>query len=317
MEGRPRNVILCYHRLRERESVDEADDPSLARALPIVDLERQLSWLSGFCDFVTLGDMVARMRSERKPRRWTVAITFDDGYADNIEIGMPVMRRLGVRPTIFLTTRFIADPGHVAWWILLDRIAALAPDSLVALAGGEMTPKRARDVVAAQFRTRGAIACDNLHVQLVKALAAGGSPWSSPFLTPDQVRIASAGGDVDFGAHSVTHSALAACASDEIAREVVASRDAVADWTGRPPAWFAYPYGGRAHVDDRAADAVRRAGFSGAVTLIPGYATASKDPMRLPRVPVGAGHSFEEFRARILGASFLAVGGAFARGATA
>jgi peptidoglycan/xylan/chitin deacetylase (PgdA/CDA1 family) len=315
MEGSPRNLIICYHRLREREAVDGADDPSLARALPIADLERQLSWLSGFCDFVTLGDMVARMRSERNPRRWTVAITFDDGYADNLSIGMPVMHRLGVRPTIFLTTRFIADPGHVAWWILLDRIAALAPDSLVALAGGEMTPERARNALAARFRGSGAIACEALHAELAARVSAAGSPWPSPFLTRDQIGAAVA--EVDFGAHGVSHSALAACAAEELDREVVASRDAVAEWTGRPPAWFAYPYGGRAHVDDRGAEAVRRAGFSGAVTLIPGYVTASKDPMRLPRVPVGSGHGFEEFRARVLGASFLAVGGAFARGATA
>ncbi|MGH6719364.1 MAG: polysaccharide deacetylase family protein, partial [Alphaproteobacteria bacterium] len=180
----------------------------------------------------------------------------------------------------------------------------VAPDALARLAGGGVTPALAHGVLAHRFRASASSAVAHLHQALTRATA-GRTPWASPFLTPERVRQAAADGGVDFGAHTANHPSLAACGDDELEREVVTSRDAVAAWTGRPPAWFAYPYGGRAHVDARTVRAVGRAGFAGAVTLVPGYASADTDPLRVPRVPIGAGHGLAEFRARLLGAPVL------------
>jgi peptidoglycan/xylan/chitin deacetylase (PgdA/CDA1 family) len=90
-------AILAYH----------ATDPDPRRP-QWVDFPGQMSLLADLgYDVVTLATAVDRVRSGVATQRPTVAITFDDGWANNLEGAFPELARRGWPATVFLTTSFI------------------------------------------------------------------------------------------------------------------------------------------------------------------------------------------------------------------
>ena len=71
-------MILCYH------NVGEAGRGWLgqARSIPLDRFEAQMRWLKSVADVVPLDEIA---RAGGRPRRHQVAITFDDGYLNNVD----------------------------------------------------------------------------------------------------------------------------------------------------------------------------------------------------------------------------------------
>src|SRR6185503_13642721 len=103
--------ILTYHR------VNDDGDPFFS-ALPTAVFERQMRHVARNYRVLPLEDLVERLQRGGLPRN-TLAITFDDGYRDNLTHAAPILSRLGLPATIFLATGFIGT-AEVPWF---DRLA--------------------------------------------------------------------------------------------------------------------------------------------------------------------------------------------------
>jgi len=107
-----RVAVLCYHSVHPTIS--------FASATPAL-FEQHLAWLVEECEIVPFRH-VLDAASRRSGGRPAVALTFDDGYADNYEYVFPVLQRYGVPATFFLTVGFVErDPGVVARFSALRR----------------------------------------------------------------------------------------------------------------------------------------------------------------------------------------------------
>ncbi|GAB4446773.1 MAG: hypothetical protein OHK0015_50440 [Chloroflexi bacterium OHK40] len=112
--------ILMYHYIRE---VDAAVDPLGFRLSVRPDrFAEQMAWLErgGFTP-LTMRDLAACLRGERHCPERPVAITFDDGYADQAEHALPVLRRYGFPATFYIVTGFVGREGYMGW----EELAAL------------------------------------------------------------------------------------------------------------------------------------------------------------------------------------------------
>jgi len=89
---------------------------------------------------------------------------------------------------------------------------------------------------------------------------------------------------ITFGSHTCTHARLTECSGQELRREVVDSRKAIADQLGSEVRHFCYPFGA---YDDRVVAAVREAGYVTACTTVRGAVPHGADPLRLPRLTIG------------------------------
>lgn len=99
--------ILCYH------SIDDNWESPLA--LRSDDFIQQCEWLSRNRTLVDLETAAGVMnRAGRMPRR-TVAVTLDDGFADNYEIALPVLQRYGIPATVFVVAETIRHGQEVDW----------------------------------------------------------------------------------------------------------------------------------------------------------------------------------------------------------
>src|SRR3954469_6240010 len=111
---RAHGLVLLYHRVAA-----EAWDPWNI----CVDPERfdqQLAALSRVADVVPLSELASRLSAGRRGRP-VVALTFDDGYADNLHVALPLLERYGAPATVFIATAW-TDRGEPFWW---DRLSAI------------------------------------------------------------------------------------------------------------------------------------------------------------------------------------------------
>lgn len=63
---------------------------------------------------ITAAELAAALGSGRHPQR-TVVLTFDDGYADQYEYVLPLLRKYGFRATFYIIRDTVGTPGHLTW----------------------------------------------------------------------------------------------------------------------------------------------------------------------------------------------------------
>ena len=300
---RPRDgpVILLYHRVVDRDS-----DPlgvcvspaNFVRQLEVLKAEREVRPLAG----VLAGDAPPH----------AAAVTFDDGYQDNLDNAAPALAAAGVPATLFVATGHVAE-GRGFWWDEVERLLRTAPEGVKPVLTLDLAgQRRAFRVGRSQERH---IAREHLQRWLQpmapevidSALAAirawtGVSPEASTVeadrpMTPDGLRAFVGMPGLTAGAHSRSHRSLRYAGAAGQDAEIVGSRDDLTAWLGAEPTCFSYPFGvPGADLDGAVAARVRAAGYSLAVTTTPGV-IAGADRFMLPRrvVPDLDGEAFEEW----------------------
>jgi peptidoglycan/xylan/chitin deacetylase (PgdA/CDA1 family) len=286
-------IVLCYHRLAE-----SSFDPWSLCVTPR-NFEQHLKCVLRYGEPVPASEIAAVVARRRRGPA-SIAITFDDGYADNVLEGRPLFERLGIPVTIFLATGFVGSDREL-WWDELERAVVESPrlpPSLELDVGGRVYKK----TLASDDLSERAALYEDLywHIRplgpsvrdrvLADLLAwAGSDVRARPglrLLSRDEVRRASATGGITFGAHTQSHPVLALLGGEAQQREVAGSKADVEGMTGRPVACFAYPHGRAADYTAETVETVRAAGFTHAFTTSPGAVTPAAEPFELPRVCV-------------------------------
>lgn len=98
IRGRAPVTVLFYHRI--------SDDRRTPWTTSVDAFCRQILWLKRHCRIVSLAE-AQRHLAEGRSRRPLVAITFDDGYADNCRHALPLLLEEGVPVTYFVTVENI------------------------------------------------------------------------------------------------------------------------------------------------------------------------------------------------------------------
>ncbi|MBI5874115.1 MAG: polysaccharide deacetylase family protein [Candidatus Omnitrophica bacterium] len=93
-------IVLLYHRVNDKLPAGEF-------VVPVAKFRQQMEWLAQHCKVVAIprSDLVVRDRGRTSVSR--VVLTFDDGYRDNYQNAFPILKRLKLSATIFLTTGYI------------------------------------------------------------------------------------------------------------------------------------------------------------------------------------------------------------------
>ena len=107
-------LILMYHRVAEL-----ANDPHLLAVTPNHFAE-QMDIIRRDYTSIKLHELVDALHCGNVPDR-AVAVTFDDGYADNLHNATPLLKRHGIPATVFVTAGLITREREF-WWDELDRL---------------------------------------------------------------------------------------------------------------------------------------------------------------------------------------------------
>jgi peptidoglycan/xylan/chitin deacetylase (PgdA/CDA1 family) len=159
----------------------------------------------------------------------SLSITFDDGYLDNFQVAAPILRKLGLSATFFVTTRFIGSQ-FVPFW-----------DESLSVQPGWMT-------------------------------------W-------DQLRTLAAQG-FEFGCHTDTHIDMASVDEQTVRAELEHSKGILRQELGVSTELFAYPFGGKEHINERSLQLVREQGFSCCASCYGGSNAPLADPYDIRRIGI-------------------------------
>lgn len=276
---RGRLTIMIFHRVhRAADPLD--DEPDAAR------FEATLSNVGRWFNVLSLDDAVSRLAAGALPPR-ALAITFDDGYADNHDVALPILRRLGLCATFFVATAYL--DGGTMWndrvieAVRRHRGAALDMDALGLRLPLDSTAARRTAIATILGRIKYEPFARREALADAVARAAGGAPPVDLMMTSAQVRALAQAG-MQIGAHTHHHPILAGLPAADAAREIAESRDRLQEIAGRPVRLFAYP-NGRPGTDYSPANVqqVRSLGFVAACTTAHGAAGPGTDLFQLPR----------------------------------
>jgi peptidoglycan/xylan/chitin deacetylase (PgdA/CDA1 family) len=277
---RGRLLILTFHQ------VPAKTDP-LAPSVASADaFEEQMRWLSEICNILPLPDAAEMLRNGQLPAR-AACITFDDGYRNNIEVAAPILERLGLSATFFITAGAV-ERGIMWNDLVIEGVRRAGSEfDLTAMGLGE----HALDSDAAR-RAAIQFLIDQIKYQplqyrlgVAEYVFGAASSESEPrlMMTPKQVaELAHRGFDV--GAHTISHPILATLSPEDARSEIDSCREWVRDVTGTAPRSFAYP-NGRPGTDfgpehERMAE---QAGYSVAVSMRWAAARRVDSAFALPR----------------------------------
>jgi len=306
-------VVLMYHRVLPRNSpVRRAEQPGMYVCPETLDLH--LSELKHFFELVHLEDWLRRARQGLSLPRLACAITFDDGWRDNYEFALPVLRKHAAPATIFLVSSYIGT----AYRFWPNRLMSLVQHAF-AEPGSVVFPhplERIVEPVLAQARVRGALGVEDTDrvVQHAKGLeeaqiralvetaeeSRGDMLQAREIVNRDEVVAMAATGLIRFGSHTATHLRLGGRLSAEaLDGEIVGSRTSLQDLTGQSIELFCYPNG----ETSPEAIACVRGHYLGAVTTRAGWHWAGGDPILIQRIGVhdDVSHTRDSFLARLSG----------------
>ena len=289
---RVRGIVLRYHALTD----DARDVPYAAPdiCMPVAAFRLQMAFVRRAYGVVPLDAIVDALAAGRPLPPRALAITFDDGYADNHRLGLPVLRQLGLTATVYVATAGVDDAAP--FWVGAVRALALAASGpSLDVPGQPSIPlgARAQRGPAVKALTRALVPLAAQERAGLLAQVARGAGVDLPallrgsMLTWAQVRELQAAGWT-IGAHTVNHINVALADPADAEAEIVGSRDALAAATGARVCHFCYPNTGGAHryFGPAVTEILRRTGFRSATTSRPGALQPGVDPFLLPRLGV-------------------------------
>jgi peptidoglycan/xylan/chitin deacetylase (PgdA/CDA1 family) len=251
-------------------------------------LERQLAFLGRLGNVVPLGDALGALsRGDPLPPR-SVALTFDDGYRDQLELAVPILEHLGLPATFFLVPGLL-DGTVQAWWEELAWIVTRATRDSVVWEGrsvglkGPAERRASLAMVLEALKRRDRAGRDVAIEELADRCAPEGKlEEHAAFLDWDGARqLARRGFTV--ASHSLVHNILAEEPEPEQERDLVTSRQQLERELDLPVDLVAYPNGKRPDYSRATIAAAGRAGYSHALTTVEGWNRPVTAPYEIRR----------------------------------
>lgn len=281
---RGRLSILIFHRVLPQV------DPLFPQEMDAQRFDVLCGWLGEWFNVLPLDQAVRRLKDGSLPQR-ALAITFDDGYADNHDVAMPILKKHGLCAMFFIATGFL-DGGRM--WndtvieaVRLTKLRTLPLQQLGVPGLVEMAVQsvaRKQEAITQIIRAIKYLPVPQ-RLALTQELAALAqvTPPTNLMMTSDQVRAMRRAG-MQIGAHTVSHPILAKLSEHETREEIQRSKHQLEDLLDEPITLFAYPNGKPG--EDYAAhnvQIVKDLGFEAAVSTAWGASSAQTDLFQVPR----------------------------------
>jgi peptidoglycan/xylan/chitin deacetylase (PgdA/CDA1 family) len=286
--ARARLSVLIFHRvLRE-------PDPLFPDEIDAARFDELLGWVKSWFKVLPLDEAARRLQDASLPAR-AAALSFDDGYADNHDIAMPLLRKHGLPCSFFVATGFL-NGGRMWNDTLIEAVRRSALPTLdlrglVDVRGddlgqhllGDTTGRRA---ALGKLIERVKYLPPEPRLACVNAIAARAEvrPPDDLMMSSEQVRGLRRAG-MQIGAHTVSHPILAKLDANQAADEMGHSRDALQALLGEKVGLFAYPNGkpGTDYLPDVHPAMARELGFDAAVSTRWAAARRGEDIFQIPR----------------------------------
>ena len=279
--NRGKLLVLTYHQVHSRSQ------PGYPEIIDRQKFDNQMSVLREYFTPLVLCEAIEKLRSGTLPP-CAVSVTFDDGYADNCEVALPILQKWDIPATFFIATGFL-DGGRMWNDTVLEVVSKSSESALklgelgfghLSLSTSDERMHAAKEII----RTYKHLSFDERMLKVNELESrADVELTSSLMMSSSQVRTLHLAG-MEIGAHTVNHPILAKVPLAKAKDEIESGKKYLEDLLKTDVYGFAYPNGnpGVDYVNDHV-ELVRQMGFSYAVSTARGYASKNTDMFQVPR----------------------------------
>lgn len=266
-----RILCLLYHRIKPY-----TDDLYNITVSPH-NFENHLKYLKEHYNIIRFDDDWSGVKQD------SVAITFDDGYADNFVYAYPLLKKYNIPATFFVSTGTL-DTKNEYWWDEITRLCISEKnygkefeleDELFNYKWSVTDRESAIDMALSLrhlLRREPDIGCwMDWHEQLIQWSGLGKDGREENYsMSCAQIKEASDSGIITIGAHTVNHFSLGAQYKEQQMFECEESISRLRQITGDKINTFSYPFGGRADYNKDTFDILKKCGIEKASTTCAG-----------------------------------------------
>jgi peptidoglycan/xylan/chitin deacetylase (PgdA/CDA1 family) len=246
------------------------------------------------------------------PSKPFAVLTFDDGYRDNVEHALPILKKYHAPFTIYVTTGF-ADGVSPLWW--LDMADAVASGATMRVGDQVFAAKTKTERFAAHtalyqlyLRQPGLKQAGFVQDILTQCGITEGNWTKELCLDWEALRSLSQEPLCTIGAHTLTHPLLAKMPAEVARDEMARSKTILEERLGVAIHHMAYPVGDPTAAGEREFTMAAEIGYETSVTTRPGVLVADHAALSqsLPRLSVNGLHqTIPAFDALLSGLPFF------------
>ena len=303
----PSLTILAYHRVMPTDALGSYPfDQELISATP-GQFDSQMHYIREHLRPIALGDVIDHVEHGAPLPPDSVAVTFDDGFADTYRYAFPVLQRYRIPATIFVATGYV-ESGEPFWFELASYLVYRLPPKSLELQNGALFPtgdswternsslRRVHSILKDLPNAARMQILANWKHRYADELTHGASLHSTPISWSQVIEMANSG--IDFGSHTVSHPNLTRLTDNELHRELTESKCALESKLQKPIDTIAYPIGTPSAFNTTVISAARKLNFKLGLTYVSGANIIPvNSPLELHRHGIGLGMTHAYFRA--------------------
>ena len=302
----PTALILCYHSVSDRR-LEQSAVISPGITVDADRFEQQMSILRKEYHPVTLDDLADSLKLGTKLPRREVAVTFDDGFADNYHLAAPIMEKYDIRGAIYLAVDAVRRQ-ELPWYCRLHYLFHQAVEKELVFTDPESGrnwhcahPDEKND--AERFYAKSCVVLDGeeqrKRIEQIESYFGYKLDLSQPspgMMTFAQAKELRRRGHI-IGSHTLSHGTAGLLTAEQLQREIGGAHQILEQELGEPVQHFSYPhpYQIDPQWNDDSLKQTEQLGYKTAVLTRHGLVYQAENPLLLPRLYIGNDHA-ERFR---------------------
>jgi peptidoglycan/xylan/chitin deacetylase (PgdA/CDA1 family) len=300
---RGRACVLFYHRILPDDEFNDRESPNSSLVVTVSQFENQMEYLSKNYDVVSMDALSEHIENDGKG--YVVAVTFDDGYKDNLLHALPILEKFKIPATIYITTRFPEGDTWMWWFEVWDHLNTAKNENEDIDEQNSVIKKAAMMHKILRFNSLRIkilkLNSDDLNTFISSLTKSSIRKQFEPLcLNWQEIIDLDSNPLITIGAHTHSHLNLRKLKSGDAYNEIFKSKMLLEAKLGHTIDYFAYPYGTSNEASVREYKMALECGFRLCVTTLTTN-NLTHDLMATPRLGISCLTSMNRFKCVLSG----------------
>lgn len=305
---RGKTTTLMYHRLINHAKEICPLHYNLCLCVTTEQFNQQIRYISENYHCLDMDSFYQGLHNNNLPNN-SILVTFDDGYRDNITLGLPILKKYNVPATIFVSTDFVERRG-LMWWYeqeeiihRYDKLAFEFENRAFSWSLRNRTEKEQALNDLYEIFVRMDLPRQRKFMKKCCEAVNYHFDYDDLILSWEEIEKFDNEPLITFAAHTLGHPVLSQTSEIDLTNELYQSKTILEDHLNHPVNYFAYPYGEKLHASQREFEAAKKVGFKCAFTTRWGHIHRQhKDYAHcLPRMAIDYQDTMSEFIFKLSG----------------
>lgn len=299
---KPNHIILYYHRVIKDNYLNSSMGPNVHLCVAQSEFKKQMDYIKENFNLISINDLY---NSNFNCNKFSVAVTFDDGYLDNFNIAYPILKKLSIPATIYLVSKNFTDKPW-AWWVELWNF--ISDQEYIKFNNTKFLTKNLKQKERVFFIIKDHVKKMNYSQQVIffEKLTNNNSRENhqSLFMQKKDIIEMKQSELITFGCHTHNHLCFANFDFETINKELEKSKSILENEIGLNISHFAYPYGTEKDINFFEHELLKKHNFRSAVTT----SEIIKNEFYqfyLPRISIGPYVKIADFKRKLTGFDIL------------